>query len=51
MQCSKTALLFDHLVGAQQDRSRQFNADYLGGPERLTDKANRKKAGDFGPVT
>jgi hypothetical protein len=20
-------------------------------PERLTDKANRKKAGDFGPVT
>lgn len=21
------------------------------GPERLTDKANRKKAGDFGPVT
>src|SRR5258708_36929637 len=27
------ASLLDHLVGAQQDRSRQFNADCLGGPE------------------
>jgi hypothetical protein len=25
--------------------------DAVLGPERLTDKANRKKAGDFGPVT
>ena len=31
MQCSKKS--FDHLVGAQQDRCRQLDADRLGGLE------------------
>jgi hypothetical protein len=33
MHCSKTPLLFDDLVGAQQDRSRHVEAERLGGLE------------------
>jgi acetolactate synthase-1/2/3 large subunit len=33
---------------AQQERLGPVHLEL---PERLTDKANRKKAGDFGPVT
>jgi hypothetical protein len=35
------------VTGERADRKRRLRPH----PERLTDKANRKKAGDFGPVT